>query len=222
MAGRYPEPIMQMIWAQFCPTVPGIGKDATPIPDPDVLYVGPLIDGIALYMPQITFGIPNESDRPASDKRRLIKSILLDLQGGDRARMFDIRDVLFIMLRAGWPKTRNGEPQQLRLSDRVVENEPGELTNSYEQTSDPETMETKWMERQGPKDAQGRKSLIPFAPKIRIDKRWGLHYLRRDDRFTFSFTDRRGFKQTMDFSLRPLSEGSSLVTPEIRTQQATW
>ena len=222
MAARYPDPIMQMIWAHFCPTVPGIGKDAAPIPDPDVLYVGPLTDGIATYLPQITYAIRGESERPASDKRRLIKSIVMDLEAGDRARNFDIRDVAFIMLRPSWPKTRDGQPQQLRLSDRIVDVEPGELINSYAMTQDPETMDTRWVERAGPKDEQGRKSVIPFVPKIRLDKRWGLHYLRRQDRFSFSFTDRRGNRQTMDFVLRLLSEGSSLVTPEIRTQQAVW
>ena len=195
--------------------------ERTEVPDPDVIWVGDILDGLCLYLPEINQAAfsHNPSTQP-DDLRRHLKSLLRDTAtGGEvQATHFLVQELVFLMRRQSWAKAKGQDtPAWVRLNDRLRENTPGELLNSPQIVQDDETME---LQIKGfGKDGIANQ---PVEPVIREDKRFGLHYLKKGDEFTFTYKDRRKNAHTLRFILRPLGEGSSLVTPERSTEVVAW
>ena len=127
------------------------------------------------------------------------------------------RDLRMRMSRPTWkPDTRSGRVPTVLLNDRLRDVEPGELMNSPQVVQNPETGEREVMEQ----ISEG--NYKPFVPIIREDKRFGLHYLMIDDAFSVSFKTRQNHSVELSFKLRPLGEGSSLLTPEQSFEEVSW
>ena len=212
---RNPESIMQAIRAKYCPTIPGPkpkdGSERPMIQDPDVLYVGPLTDGLCLYAPEIVGKATWPSEGTPEHRRSRLKHLLMNTGAEGRATNWNSRNSRLTFVRGTTSVSPGG---------RVVESEPGELLNSYTMLQDPETGEWRaWellhqkQEALATTQMDGR-FVRPFEPLIREDKRYGLHFLRKGDKLVFEYTHRRAGPIRMDFTLRPLSEGSSLLTPD--------
>ncbi len=233
---RYSEKVMTTIRDAYTPRVevePAVeevtedGKvtqEAVPAvtrPDPDVLYVGPFIDGIVQFVPEILIAaFPNNPNPVAA--RRHFKTLLLDTRPGDRGKHFLAQDWSFSMKRLSWPLVRGEVPKisiEAGTETRrgVLTAEPGELMNSPTEYVDAETGEIRLVEYKGSNIKHD-----PFVPKIREDKKWGLHYLMRGDLFVCHFRTRRGQDVEMQYELRPASEGSSLLTPERQLDVQSW
>ena len=210
--------IQDAIKVKYTPRITQNGKE---IPDPDVLWVGDLIDGMCLYLPEInTAAFSHNPSTAPDDLRRHLKSLLRDTAPGGEvhATHFLVQELSFLMRRPSWPKQKGQDsPAWVRLSDRVKDNTPGELMNSPQIVQDDETMEL----RMRGLDEKGLASK-DIEPIIREDKRFGLHYLKRGDEFTFSYKDRRKNAHMLRFVLRPLGEGSSLVAGDRATDVVAW
>ena len=185
----------------------------------DVLFVGSLLDGLVVYLPdvlQVAFNTPT----PQADGRRYWKALLNDSQAGEgRAHTMTASGFTLVMEREEWKKAATKRaPTAIALTSRVVDEEPGALINSYLIQQDPETGDWKVWEK--PKGE--RPPTKEFDPRIRENKPFNLHYLLRGDRFTADFTRRGGQKVTMRFALRHPSEGSSLLTPEQAVGVGRW
>lgn len=193
---RYPEAIMTAIREKYAPA-----KE-------DVLYVGPLIDGLCLFAPQLVGVATWPSEGGVEDRRRRLKHLLSSAGADGRAGNWNIRGAKLSLTRAG---------RLVVLGARVSETEPGELINSYQMIQDPETGETSAWEFLKPRSAAeatahfGDRPAKPFEPIIREDKRFGLHYLLRGDLVVLEYTHRRSGAVRMEFVLKPLSEGASLL-----------
>ena len=215
---RYSPLVMQAIWDTYVPRLPN--KDGEPgKPDPRVLWVGPFLDGVVAYMPEIIEAAFPRSPKKVNERAHL-KSIMNTMLAGDRAGLMNVRNPELQMHRDTWP-IPEGHTQvpMLRLGDRVRTTEPGELVNSPQEKVNPETNEMSLTEF-----VKGRKDIgetKPFVPKIIEDKRFGLHYLLEGDYFEFSFYDRRAQHVMLYFRLRPLGQ-TSLVTPELSTRTVAW
>ena len=87
----------------------------------------------------------------------------------------------------------------------VLEEEPGAILNSIEIATNTkgEDIVVSTVREPGP--------LVEVLPKIREDLRFQLHYLMAGDRFKAQFAS-RGRTRSLEYSLRPLSEGNSLIS----------
>lgn len=221
---RYPEVIMKGIWDKYCPMVAGPkrkdGTDGAPVQDPSVLYVGPLLDGLCVYAPQIVGRATWPSEGGIEDRRRRLKHLLSSVGSDGRAANWNARNARLTIAREG--------KGPVTLGDRIITSEPGELVNSYEAVVDPETGEVVYWEFLHKRDEalatshMGERRARVFVPVIREDKRYGLHYLRRGDTATFEYVHRKAGPIRMEFSFRPLSEGDSLLTSAQAAKQPTW
>mgnify|MGYP001596537906 FL=1 len=221
---RYPESIMQAIRAKYCPVIPGPkpkdGSDRPMIQDPLVLYVGPITDGICLYAPEITGRATWPSEGGVENRRPRLKHLLSNTGASGRAMNWNSRNSRLTFIREG--------KGPVALASRLLEAEPGELMNSFEMIQDPETGEIAPWELLRRRDESlatthlGERPARQFEPTIREDKRYGLHYLRRGDKLVFEYTHRRAGLIRMEFELKPLSEGSSILTPAQSTGTPEW
>lgn len=210
MPARYDALAMRAVFEAYVPRL----KDGTP--DPNVLYVGPFIDGLIDYVPEfLSIAFPNS---PVETRRTNMKVLLAGIGASvDRATHYVVRELQVNMTRRGWAD-KGGRAPTVMLNDRIREEEPGELLNSYVVERSPETGELRLMARKkGSED-----EMVPYVPKIREDKRYGLHYLMKGDEFEFVFKTRRSQLVTLRYSLKPLSEGSSLITPEAQVDARRW
>ena len=210
MATRYDSLTMKAIYDAYAPRL----KDGSV--DPRTLYVGPFIDGIVDYVGEfMEIAFPGS---PVSSRRQQMKKVLADVGAtADRASHYVIRELQLNMTRKDWATKGQAAPTVM-LNDRVRDEEPGELINSPVLVRDPETGETGVMSRV--KDSEHE--YVPFVPKIREDKRYGLHYMLTGDQVEFVFKTRRGQLMVLRFVLKPLSGGSSLVTPETQLDARRW
>lgn len=163
------------------------------------------------------------------DRRRRMKHLLSSAGAAGRGMNWNARNASVTFLRPSWSKNeRSGKVQAVRLATLSLEAEPGELLNSYIERQDPETGEMGFWEFLRKQDAGlatttlGNRPARPFDPLIRVNPKYGLHYLRRGDQITFQFTHRRAGPIKMDFELKPLGEGSSLLTPELAQEVTAW
>jgi hypothetical protein len=202
-------------------------------PLPDVLYVGRFIDGLIMFIPEfLSHAFPR--DPGTRGYRTHLKTLLQDTNPGDRARHYLVKNMRMGFQRPTWPVSKSGRVPVVFLGSNVVDQEPGELLNSPRLERSPETGEVGLFEalRKMKKGKDGStperseryqpENLIPFVPKIREDKRFGLHYLMRGDKVTIDFATRRGEPISMQYELRPLQEGSSLLTPERAVDEVVW
>lgn len=204
---RYHSLVYKAIYDKYVPRIEVEGKK---IPDPDVLFVGPFLDGILPYIPEI-FNYPFQNTSRVEERRAQLKGLILNSRvNPDRAVNILARDFTFKF------SPREGGPSVI-LGERVVDEEPGELLNSPQLIRHPETGElTLLMYKKGSRDTE------PFKPVIRVDKQHGLHYLRKDDKFEISFLTRNKEAMQYRYILRPLGEGSSLLTPERAVDVVVW
>ena len=222
---RYPELIMAAIREKYTPHVPSPdnrtvaktvkGRDVEVpllVPDPRVIYVGPLLDGLVQFMPEV-FGSDVVESATGTTGRRKLKIFLMDSAPGDRALNFFGGSLLW-MQREGW-HDKDGKQQTLTLSDKAFQMEPGEVRNSPVVATDPATGDQAIMERK-------HGELVPCEPIIFEDKRYGLHYLLRDDFLQYEIINRRGAHIVRRFKLRPVGEGSSEIKQVDRTDVITW
>ena len=207
---RYNERIMTAIHGAYIDKVPQEQRD-------NVLYIGPFIDGLTIYLRELLqVGFPANPDNEPS-LRRHMQQLLRDTQPGMRGRHFLVQNLELLMQRPSWQLNNRGELPKVVVWNRMVEVEPGELMNSPVEEYDAEEGVTRLVERKGEKIVKD-----PFVPKIREDKRYGLHYLLRGDRFDISYNTRRGEHISMRYELRPPHEGSSLITPERQIDNVVW
>ena len=195
---RYHSEIIKAIWDKYTQDLPN--KE-------DVLWVGPLMDGMLELMPEM-FDSPSRPSGPTG--RRAVRLFFQDIRlSPDDVRAFDLIGPRCIVQRKTWPRAAgSGEPLKLFLSEsRVVDMEPGELLNSVSVTRG-ELGETLLVD-----PVKGE----VIEPIIRVDKQYGLHMLWRDDLFEFAWTSRRPRQEFVrQFKLRPRSEGSSELRSEAR------
>ena len=213
---RYSEAVLRLIYDKYVPRLASKKEGEEGAPDLAVLYFGPFLDGVSTYLPEI-FRIPFWNTSGPEHARRHIKSMLQDTLAGDRARNLMTRDLRLTMRRASWEADkRTGRAPTVVLNDRLRDNEPGELLNSPQSILNPETGEQELMEQVHEGEYK------PFVPVIREDKRYGLHYLKRGDEFSVKFTTRKGDPIELNFKLRALGEGSSLLTPLQASDEVAW
>ena len=170
----------------------------------NVLWVGPLMDGLLELMPEMWTG---ERRVAGPEGRRAVRLFFEDIRTSGDYRAYDIIGPACIAQRDGWPV-------KLMLSEeRVVNLEPGELLNSVVvQTND--AGETIFVDPVPNPDG----SLNEIVPRIREDRRYGLHRLWRGDIFEFRWTSRRPRQSFVrQFKLKPRAEGTSELLPEQRT-----
>ena len=94
----------------------------------------------------------------------------------------------------------------------MLEEEPGALINSIEVVSDPKGNDVIVAAVRTPGPLQ------PVVPEIREDLRHGLHYLMEGDRFKAQFSS-RGRIRNLEYNLRPVGEGTSLVSAPVAALQ---
>ena len=197
------------------------------VPDPDVLYVGRLLDGLVwtgVFDDRTLAKHILDSTGNSGDQR--VSGISGILRGGEFAAVtmqpvlsretveaaqdgvFDqASDIKNMILDEGRSPTIN-------LSAFIKDVEPGEVINSSHTThktitagviaagSTPGDM---WAERLAEAD---------WNPQIRLDSRFGLHYLKRGDRVhieTKGWPRPSSEPRAMDWVLRPPAEGRSDV-----------
>lgn len=221
MPGRRDEQLLAAIKAKYWPRIDragrrikvnddgtyaakdGEGKDYAY--DPDVLYVGPFLDGL------VRLGIFTGVDSKAA--RHTAKTFFYEVNDKpsfkftiQRAKTLGAED---------WPYTgtKYGEALNLRsISGRGSGEsvEPGEVRNSPSVTRSTDDI---WETQQGP---------VVFDPIISVDKRYGLHMLCRGDRVVKTYRVRRGGKMitaSETFVLRGQDEGSSYVAPRNASEE---
>ena len=201
---RIAEPVLKRIYELYVPrTEDGDAR-------PDVLWVGPFIDGIVQYVAEVFPVLWRNADhaRNPATHRAHMKTLIFD-SGRNRygERAIHVDELQIAMRRAEWPLAPSGVPLTVYLTDRpdggIVNQEFGELRNSPQIVPDPETGLVVLRDRKGQ----------PCEPIILEDKRYGLHYLLVGDEIDFTWKQ-RGQPARMQFKLRPRSEGSSLLTAE--------
>ena len=235
---RYSEEVMKMVWEKYvprlasepeeeqeqeqeAPTTVRMGRRKTPVPtlgppDPNCLYVGPFLDGIGIYLPEM-FRIPFPTTAGPEHARRHLKSMLADTLPGDRARNLTTKELRITMTRDTWtPDARSGRVPTVILNDRLRDVEPGELVNAPQLVVNPETGQLEVVEQVHEGEYK------PYVPVIREDKRFGLHYLMKGDHFTITFKTRQNNPVELNFALRPLGEGSSLLTTQQAFDEVSW
>lgn len=207
---RFPELIDKAIWEKY------VLRDEKGEPNPNTLHVGPFIDGMGKFLPEM-FRIPFPTTYGPEHARQHLKGMLADTLPGDRARNLMTKDLKMTMRRSTWNvDPRSGRVPTVILNNRLRDAEPGDLLNSYQIQQNPETGDFEAMEQ------IHEDEFVKFDPKIREDKRFGLHYLLVGDEFSVSFFTRRGDSIELNFRLRPIGEGSSLLTPAQATDMVAW
>jgi len=181
--------------------------------DPDVVWVGPLIDGL------ISLGV--FGGRTAKEARHNAKAFFYEssdvdvnpLKGPDAFNLTIER--CETLGNETWPYagTRYGREVLLRnISGKAGDSvEPGDIRNSPTPITEAGDI---WAREQ---------KFEEYSPKILVDERLGLHILHRGDRLVKNAVVRRqgrSVKIRETFILRPLSEGSSLLKDRVRTDRA--
>ena len=204
MARKISDVVMHAIWEKYAPRVNGEI-------DPMCLYVGPLMDGMGEFMPELGDILMRSvrDERNDSPIRIRIKRFIQDLvnpRTGTRAGSAggDVAGTGFGTLVF---QRRGGNPVQLTRRT-LLEQEPGELMNSVEVIT----------------DNKGKDLIVNVVrepvilksvdPQIREDNQHFLHYLMVGDKFKANFTS-RGRTRMLEYDLRPASEGSSVVSAPI-------
>ena len=201
----------------FCPHL----EIAQFVPDPEVIYVGRLIDGL------IFSGV--------FESRKLGKNLINNIPAGRTFResgtagQFTGGGIVKLEFKAVEPRREmyealargifddspsvkklieNGEAPTINMGTIIKDAEPGEILNSASVIK-PEQLAS------GEVDMwEAGETALHFEPKIRIDNRFGLHYLKRGDQVTVSgsgWPRPRVQEFEHKWILRPPSEGSSLV-----------
>lgn len=167
--------------------------ETTMVPDPDVIWVGRITDGL-LWCEAMPVISPH---RVAS--RKLLKDFLHNVPAGDngteaRCSMTFIRD-----------------GQEFSFGPRLLDTEPGEITNS------PHSIAARRDPNEDLDLSAPRYEEREFEPRIRRYPDFDLHYLKRGDRVVYQGQGwprprtNGGEPWRMEFVLRPPSEGPSLV-----------
>lgn len=206
---RYSEAVRAAIYEKYCPTVEG-GKD------PDVLWVGPFLDGLQWLLPELFARSEGQNIRNLPvlpGGRRGIKLFFMDVGRDASAEAGDVVAGV-VMQRADWGVDAEGQVKRLLFrKDRMIDEEPGELLNALTVVADLET---------GAQRLVNPTTGEPAEPFIREEKRFGLHYLKRGDFFKFEWITRRKRYVAREFRLRPPTEGSSELQVEQRTDIAVF
>jgi|TARA_R110000823_G_scaffold29554_1_gene85594 hypothetical protein len=189
------------------------------IPDPDVLYVGRFLDGLV--------------DLQVFESRKLAKNLINNIPagatfrqpgisgqftGGGKVNMWfkaaepraEMYEALAKGQFSGQPEVetliRNGEAPTIAIGTIIKDAEPGEIINSPTVVDVPPGEEVDMWEA-GLTESS-------WKPKIRLDRRYGLHYLKRGDEITISgagWPKPRVQPFEHKWVLKPRSEGRSLV-----------
>ena len=201
MARRISDVVKPAIWEKYAPRIDGEI-------DPNCLYVGPLLDGMAEYMPELGDMLMRSSRDERNDlpTRIRIKHFVQDLvnpRTGTRAGSAggDVAGTGFGSLTF---QRKGGNPISLTRRT-LLESEPGELMNSVEVILDSKGKEIVVSVVREPG------ALKAVDPQIRQDDRHFLHYLMAGDKFEANFSS-RGRTRSLKYELRPVSEGSSAVS----------
>jgi len=196
-------------------------KVKTLVPDPEVIWVGRLLDGL------IFSGV--------IETRKIAKNLINNIPAGRTFResgtagqftgggvvslefkAVEPRKEMYTALRKGTfdnqPTIKrlieNGVAPTINMGTIVKDAEPGEILNSP-QVVKPEQLAA------GEVDMwEAGTSEFSFEPDIRLDNRFGLHYLKRGDQVTIKgagWPRPRIQEFEHKWILRPPSEGSSLV-----------
>ena len=210
--------IIEGIWEEYAPRIGAVEaveatettKEIKGSPgkiDPQVLYVGPILDGWVAYMPEIARLVRrNDSDNPLPDRHRM-KRLVSDIvdpvthRRASAGRGEDVAGYGFAMV-----EFKRRSDRWIRLGGQLLHNEPGEILNSLEVEYDPETNEP--MVVSPVRNSDGL--MLESKPQIRLDRVNNLHYMMVGDEWRIQF-EALGRKRTLLFNLREKSEGSSLV-----------
>lgn len=202
--------VQKAIYDTYCPRLDN------GVPDPAVIYVGRLTDGLSQFLPEVFQQVFRTTE--PSKYRGMLKRMLSDIDPRPRIGDIDRPAGLMAAQNLSISVTRPGKFENLRLTRNIIDNEPGEMLNSPQLFIDPETNQPSLMEymtRTAAKKAgwsgEGDKPMKSWTPRIREDKRYGLHYLQRDDSFHIIYDTRRRQHVDVIYRLRPQNEGSSLV-----------
>jgi len=201
MARRISDVVKHAIWQKYAPRIDGEI-------DPMCLYVGPLMDGMGQFMPELGDMLMRSSRDERNDAaiRTRIKHFIKDLvnpRTGTRAGSAggDVAGTGFGTLVF---QRRGGNPVELTRRT-LLEQEPGEYMNSVEVVTDSKGKDLIVNVVREP----GSYKIID--PLIREDNQHFLHYLMVGDKFKANFTS-RGRTRMIEYDLRPVSEGSSVVS----------
>ena len=167
-----------------------------------------MITGMAEYMPELAELVLRTRDAEHNNQslRVRIKHFIqdiVDVRTGTRSGSAggDIAGTGFAALIF---QRKGGNPVSLTRRT-VLEEEPGALINSIEVVSDPKGNDIIVAAVRTPGPLQA------VIPEIREDLRHGLHCLMEGDRFKAQFSS-RGRIRNLEYNLRPIGEGTSLVT----------
>ena len=208
MARKISDVVKHAIWEKYAPRVNGEI-------DPMCLYVGPLMDGMGEFMPELGDMLMRSARDERNDAaiRTRIKHFIQDLvnpRTGTRAGSAggDVAGTGFGTLVF---QRKGGNPLELTRRT-LLEQEPGELMNSVEVVT----------------DSKGKDLIVNVVrepgnyktgdPLIREDNQHFLHYLMVGDKFKASFSS-RGRTRIVEYDLRPVSEGSSVVSAPVNMSE---
>ena len=218
MARKLHPVISDSIWEDYAPRIGAVEaveatettKEIKGSPgkiDPQVLYVGPILDGWVEYMPELSRLVRrSDSDNPLPDRHRM-KRLVMDLvdpsthRRASSGRGQDIAGFGFASI-----EFKRDSDRWIRLGPGAMQAEPGEILNSVVVELDPETQEPRMVEPVRNSDSE----MVRATPKIRRDLVNHLHYMMIGDEWRVQF-EALGRKRTLLFNLREKSEGSSLV-----------
>ena len=204
MARKISDVVKHAIWEKYAPRIDGEI-------DPMCLYVGPLMDGMGEFMPELgdilMRSVRDErNDSPVRIRIKRFLQVVVIPRTGTRAGSAggDVAGTGFGTLVF---QRRGGNPVQLTRRT-LLEQEPGELMNSVEVITDNKGKDLIVNVVREPV------TLKPVDPQIREDNQHFLHYLMVGDKFKANFTS-RGRTRMLEYDLRPASEGSSVVSAPI-------
>ena len=200
----------------YCPH-----KVKTLVPDPDVIWVGRLLDGL------IFSGV--------IETRKIAKNLINNIPAGRTFResgtagQFTGGGIVRIEFKAVAPRAEmyralvkgtfdnqptvkklieNGEAPTINMGTIIKDAEPGEILNS------PDVVKPEQVTAGEVDMWEAGETEVMFEPSIRLDNRYGLHYLKRGDQVTISgsgWPRPRVTEFLHKWVLRPPSEGPSLV-----------
>jgi len=183
---RYHNLVMKAIDEDYHPTL----EDGEP--DPSVIFVGPFMDGLGQFCPELF----REDDQRTP--RTKVKRFARDLVNPNTGRR-EGAGALFGRL----VFTRPPHEPIVFTSGFLINEEPGEVTNSVELLRTPDGLQ---MVHPITKDAT--------RPQIRIIKAADLHYLKEGDVLEFTWRTQRGQNGSLRYILKPIVEGSSLINED--------
>ena len=194
------EMVQSAIWEAYAPRTPD-GEIRE-----DVLWVGPLFNGLAYLLPEMFKPTAEQDTRrmPNSKGGRMgVKLFFMDV-ARPRTIAGEVRGSLW-MQREEWGRDEKGGIKTLYFTsgDKIINGEPGGMRNSVEVVED---VMSGSLSMRDPSTQQ------PTLPQILVDVRYGLHYLLRDDFFHFEWLNRHKDRVVREFRLRKPSEGSSEVS----------